>query len=104
MKNEIKAKLYFWKEIEIVRTAIDVRACQRPCFLFSAALAAKEAGTSTAVLRDGHDENAGAVIDLTAVLSTVDLRNYDPPVHFKRGLFIDVGSNVTSVVVQFIEV
>ncbi|MBS3920022.1 MAG: hypothetical protein KG012_14180 [Deltaproteobacteria bacterium] len=73
-----------------------------PCFLFSVELVANAVGAATAVLRDGSDANAEAVIDLAALTSSVDIRGYNPPLFFKRGLFVDVKSNVTAVLLRYL--
>lgn len=83
------------------RITADSLVSPKPCFVFSVSLVADAVGAATAVIRDGHNTGAEAVIDLAALTSSVDDRNYDPPFYFEKGLYVDVGSNVTSLLIRY---
>ena len=102
MYGDINTLKNQWKEIESLHVSEDTKATGKPCFLYSASLVATTGGAATAVLRDGHDTNAEAKLYLAALTSSYDQRKFDPPLYFKKGLFIDVGSYVTSVHVEFL--
>jgi hypothetical protein len=102
MYGDLESIKQYWKETEKERTAVDLLVHGRPCFLYAAQLAAGTGGAATAVIRDGHDTGAEAVMDLAALTSSNDSRNFDPPIYLKKGLYIDVGSNVTSVLVHYL--
>lgn len=89
------------KGVGYSRVVADSLVSPEPCFLISVSLVSSAVGVSTAVIRNGHNTDAEAVIDLAALASAVDDRHYNPPMPFTKGLYIDVGSNVTSVLVQY---
>lgn len=82
----------------------DEKVSGRPCFLYAAHLAAGTGGAATAIIRDGTETAADAVITLAALTSSFDVRNFDPPIYFKKGIHVDVGNNVTSVLVVYMPV
>lgn len=91
-----------WIKAGYSRVTADSLICPEPCFLLSVCLVADAVGAATAVIRDGHNTGGEAVIDLAAVTSNKDSRHFSTPLLFKKGLFVDVGSNVTSVLVQYL--
>lgn len=101
MYGDLETMAAYWKRLEYVETAVDKKACNRPCFLYAAHLTGSAGAVATAIIRDGHDTGGEAVVHLAAVTSDNDTRNYDPPLYFKKGLYIDVVSNATSVLVHF---
>jgi hypothetical protein len=102
MYGDLETMKAYWKETETDRTAADKKVCNGPAYLYAAHLTANATGASTAVIRDGHDANGDIKVDLAALTSSKDNRNFDPPIFFKKGIFIDVGDNVTSVIVHFL--
>lgn len=102
MYGDLETMEDYWKRLEHDLVTADKRVCNGPCFLYAAQMVGGTGGASTAVIRDGHDTGGDARIDLAAATSSNDPRNFDPPLYFKKGLFVDVGSNVTSVLVQFL--
>ena len=101
MYGDLETMEIYWKELEYDRSAVDKKVCNRPVFLYAAHLVATSGGASTAVIRDGHDSNGDIVIDLAALTSSSDIRKFDPPLYLKKGLFVDVGAFVASVLVHF---
>ena len=102
MYGDLETMEIYWKELEYDRTAVDKKVHNRPCFLYAAHLVAGTGGAATAVIRDGHDTGGEAVVDLAALTSSCDPRKFDPPIFLKKGLYVDVGSNVASVLVHFL--
>ena len=102
MYGDLETIKKYWKGIEYDRTAVDKKVCNRPVFLYAAHLVASTGGVATAVIRDGHDTGGEAVVDLAALTSSCDPRKFDPPIYLKKGLYVDVGGNVTSVLVHFL--
>lgn len=102
MYGDLKTLELYWKELEYDRTTADKKICNRPVFLYAAHLVAGTGGAATAVIRDGHDAGGEAVLDLAALTSSCDPRRFEPPIYLKKGLFVDVGSNVTAVLVHFL--
>jgi len=104
MYGDLETIQDYWKSLTYDVTAADKKISGRPCFLYAAHLAAGSGGAATAIIRDGTETSADAVITLAALTSSIDVRNFDPPLYFKKGLYVDVGSNVTSVLVSFMTV
>lgn len=102
MYGDIETMMTYWKELDHELVAADKKVCNGPCFLYGAALVSTTGGASTAVIRDGHDTSGDPAVDLAALTSSNDPRMFDPPIYLKKGLFVDIGSNVTSVLVHFL--
>ena len=104
MYGDILAQMVAWKMGQNFRAVADLLVTRKPCFLFSVTLTGGTGGVSTAVIRDGHTDTGDIVVDLAAITSDKDHRNYLWPKYFKKGLFVDVGSNITSVTGLILEV
>ncbi len=102
MYGDLESMEEYWKQLEHDLVTADKKVCNRPCFLYAAQLVGGTGGVSTAVIRDGHDTGGDSAVDLGATTSGNDSRNFDPPIYLKKGLYVDVGSNVTSVLVHFL--
>ena len=102
MYGDLRTMEIYWKGLEYDRAVVDKKVCNRPVFLYAAHLVAGTGGVATAVIKDGHDTGGEAVVDLAALTSSCDARRFDPPIYLKKGLYVDVGSNVTSVLVHFL--
>jgi hypothetical protein len=104
MYGDLETQKVYWKELDHDLVTVDKKVSNRPCFLYSACLVAGTGGAATAVIRDGHETASEAVLDLGALTSSNDIRKFDPPLYLKKGMFVDVGSNVTSVFVLFLAI
>lgn len=102
MYGDLEAMKAYWKAMETDETSVDKKVSNLPCFLSAAHLTAGSGGAATAIIRDGHDTTGEAKIHLAALTSATDPRFFSPPIYFKRGLYVDVASNVTSVLVHFL--
>lgn len=102
MYGDLDTQKDFWKKVQTDRVSDDTIITKRPCFLFAADLVADSGGAGTAYLRDGEHTSADIIIDLSAPTSDKDTRRWIVPVYFKKGLYVDVVSHVTSVVVQYL--
>lgn len=89
------------KLVSSVRVTADSLISPEPCFVLSAELVSSAAGVSTAALRDGHNTDADILVDLAALASAADPRSWTPPIYFQKGLFVDIGANVTAVLVRY---
>jgi hypothetical protein len=104
MYGDLETQKSYWKDIGHDLVTADKKVSNRPCFLYSVCLVAGTGGAATAVIRDGHETSSEPVLDLAALTSSNDSRKFDPPLYLKKGMFIDVYSNVTSVFVHFMQV
>ena len=103
MYGDLETFQTYWKDIQDKEVAVDTKACNAPCFLSAVHLTAGTGRAATATLRDGHDASGEIKLQLAALTSAADIRQFTPPIYFKQGLFVDVGSNVTSCFVQFLK-
>lgn len=72
----------------------------RPCWLHYACLVVSAASTDSA-LYDGHNTTGDLIITLeSAAVTNLEFRPAKP-VYCKQGLFVDVGTNVSGVFVQW---
>lgn len=88
-----------WARIEA-----DAIICPGPCYIFGVELTASAVGAATAILYNGLNALGPKFVDLSCVLSTKDHREYGQPRFLDKGLFIAVGSNVTSVTVCILSI
>jgi len=102
MYGDLESMKAYWKEMEVRETSVDAKFSNGPCFLSAAHLVAGSGGAATAIIRDGHDISGEAKVYLAALTSATDPRFFNPPIYFKKGLYVDVASNVTSVLVHFL--
>lgn len=92
------------KELQFERLTIDGVVCQGPAVLFNADLVGAAGGASTAIVFDGNSTAGRVMINLAAVTSTADRAPYNQGLFFPRGIYVDVGANVTSVSFLFIPI
>lgn len=85
-----------------VRVTGDQRLISRPSYLFSLVISSNGDGDADALIYDGENVKGVARFDLFAVDEAQQQLSFDPPVYMERGIFVDVGSNVESVVIQFV--
>jgi len=102
MYGDLITQMEAWKEAQVDQVTADKLVCGKPCFLLSACLVASSVGAATVVLRDGHSTSGDALITLGAPTSGNDHRNFSFPIYFKKGLYADVGSNVTELDLHYI--
>lgn len=90
---------------ELITTEIfeaDARVTQGPAYLFAVHLTANSTGVSTADVYDGHNASGQKKVALSAFADGSDPRAFYPPVLFNQGIYLDCGSNVDSVMVQYL--
>lgn len=83
------------------RVTVDTCVIQRRILLHSVIISSNGDGEADAVLRDGIDTTADILIDLYCQDEGQDGFTWNIPVVFEKGLFVDIGTNVKSVVVQY---
>lgn len=78
------------------------RVCEGPAYLFAVHLTANSTGVSTVDVYDGHTTGGRKKVALSAFADGSDPRAFYPPVLFNQGIYLDCGSNVDSVMVQYL--
>jgi len=70
-----------------------------PCLLWGVVLIGSAAGAADVTLRDGQNIGADIIIALSCVASDNVPVMFPKPIRTTKGLFCDIGSNVTGVLV-----
>lgn len=89
------------KQCAFTRITGDQLVSRQAALVFGVWLVAGSGGAATAAVYDGESTNDDRKIDLSCVATGHDNKRYNPPAYFEKGIYVDVGSNVTSVVVQW---
>lgn len=100
MNDDDKPNKPQWAKNVIRRITESSLAFSRPGSLCFASITASTAGPATAIIRNGNDENAEKIFDLAAPASSMAHGHFQPPLYFSKGVYVDVGENVTSVLVH----
>lgn len=72
-----------------------------PALVFSAHVVAGTEGPATAALYDSHGVLGEPITDLAAAQSSTHTILFIPPICFDQGVYLEVGENVTSVLLQY---
>jgi len=59
------------------------------------------AATTNSAVYDGLDTNGKKIIDLPCAVTTVKSLPLTPPVRCEQGIYVDVGTSVTGILVQY---
>lgn len=89
------------KEFTRLRLTTSGRGNDKPAYLFSAHLVADSGGTATASIYDSQGVFGDPLVNLSAPQSSVDPRIFFPPLYFDKGIYVDFGPHVTSILLQF---
>lgn len=89
------------KKIAADRVTADSVLSRKACFVHGVHLTGSSGGASTATVYNGESTGDDVKIDLSCATSGRDNKRFAPPLYFDKGLYVDVGSNVTSVLVQW---
>lgn len=104
----MKSSIQDWKErSEAVRTVCSTATVQLesgPCLLLGVSVCGAAAGVGTASLSDGIAANAVKAFDFSTLASTTHNQEFHPPIRFRQGLYLVIGSNVTSVTVRYVPI
>lgn len=72
-----------------------------PVEIFGIVFTASSSGASTVSLYDGENNGEQLIMTLSAVVSRTVVIPFSVPLKTRRGLYLDAGSNVESLVIQF---
>jgi len=102
MEKKITGNPVPWDSISTEIWAADHQVCNGPAYLFAVHLTANSTGVSTADVYDGHTTGGTKKVALSAFADGSDPRAFYPPIFCSQGIYLDCGSNVDSVMVQFL--
>jgi hypothetical protein len=86
---------------QATRVALDGIAVRAECLLTSVRLVAAAGGAATAVIHNGKTDDNEIICSLSAVASTSDALYFPRGLHCPNGIYVNVGSNVTEVVITW---
>ncbi len=91
----MESKNYSWQYV-----TIDSQLCEGPCELVSAYLVVSAASTDSAIY-NGMGTKGDKIVDLKSAAVTGHLFNPPVPVYCNKGLYVDVGTSVSGILVQY---
>lgn len=92
-----------WKNIAWETVDSDRLLCPTPAFVFSVSIHSNGTAEADAKLFDATSLHAtGKYIQLYCVDEDARQLTYWPPLYFHQGIYIDIGTNVEMVVVQYL--
>lgn len=89
------------KEWSVAPITVDTKVCARPCLVKHICLTASSGGSATALVYSGQNDGGILTLALSALTSTHFNDDFEIPMYFPHGLYVDIGSNVTLFVVQY---
>ena len=104
MFEKLEDFLAFWKGIAVDRVTASGQVCLAPCFVFSAVIASDGEGEADGDIYDGHSTAGKKRLDLYCVDEAMNQVRFNPPLYFDRGLYVVIGTNCESIVVQYLPV
>lgn len=82
-------------------TTVDKIITTRPCLLFSVTLTATGAGVADVSIYEGQDASSGRLVVTLKVAASSTVQTRFNGLVAERGLYVDVGSNVASLTVEY---
>jgi len=89
------------KDIRTERVTVSRCIASGPCFIHHLALASNSSGAATADIYNGVSAKGDLKIDMTTIDDYYAQHDYWPPMYFGRGIHVELGSNVLSVIVRY---
>ena len=93
-----------WKKIGKVEVTLSTKICSTPAFIFALGIASDGTAEADAIVYDGQDASGRFHIHLYCVDEAMDWIVFSEPMYFRQGIYVDVGTNVEQVVVQYLPV
>lgn len=92
-----------WQKVDWESVSIDALLFPNAAFVFSVSIHSDGGGEADAILYDGTSAvSGGKSIALFCADEEMGQLTFDPPLYFSKGIFVDIGTNVDSVLVQFL--
>ena len=88
-------------DIRTERVTVDRCLCQGPAWIYHLAMASDSSGAATAFIYNGVSAKGDLKIDMTSIDDYFAQHDYWPPMYFDRGIFVDIGAKVLSVIVRY---
>jgi len=91
-----------WKQIQWQVVTVDTLICTRSGFVFALWIASEGTAEADAIVYDGQSIAPTRLVNLYAVDEAMAILNFFPPLYFQQGIYIDVGTNVAQVGIQYL--
>ena len=89
------------KEWSLAAITVDTKVCARPALVSHICLTASSGGSATVLVYNGQNDGGKLTLALSALTSTHFNDDFDIPIYFPHGIYVDIGSNVTLFVIQY---
>jgi len=89
------------KDIRTERITSSCCVAAGPCFIYHLALGSNSSGVTTATIYNGVSPKADVKIEMTTIDDYFAQHDYWPPMYFDRGVYVELGNNVLSVIVRY---
>lgn len=91
------------KDWEMIKVTADGQEVKGPCLLKSIQVRSGSGGVGVATLYDGSSASGKDVVCITAATSRCSRNDYDMPVYFPKGIYVDLGTNAEFVRIQILK-
>lgn len=92
------------KRIRTERVTVDGIVANTPSLIYSLTITSNSGGAGTATIYNGSSSSAEQKVDVASIEDDTQHMIYSPPMYFGRGIYVDLGDNITSVVVRYQDV
>lgn len=93
-----------WKKVSKIEATVDTKICSTPAFICALGIASNGNGEADGIVYDGQDASGRFHIHLYCVDEATDWIIFSTPMYFRQGIYVDVGTNVEQIVVQYLPV
>lgn len=94
----------FWKEVTKRRMTADGLVSPDHCFLYSVIATGKDSKKCNVKVYDGHGATDDFFLNVRSDTAISKQLNFDPPMYFRKGLYVDLCGDTESVVLHFLPV
>ena len=91
-----------WKKVDRIRITADQLINPGPGFVFAIMIACDATGPALATLYDGHNVAGEQILSLTTIASLSMNYNWNPPLYFRKGIFVGSVSAILGITIQWL--
>ena len=91
-----------WKQVDRRRITADALINPGPGFVFALTISCDVTGPALATLYDGHNVGGEPVITLSTIASLSFNYNWNPPLYFRKGIYIGNISAIIGLTIQWL--
>jgi hypothetical protein len=91
-----------WRQIAWEQVSADALICPRPAYVFGFWIASNGDGDADGIVYDGQNAGVSKHIHLYTLDELTFAYTWFPPLFFAVGIYIDVGTNVEQIGIQYL--